>query len=297
MTRDFEKLSCFEASIWFKRATVRTAAPISLAPGDVHDWRFPSELNPLLSHPSVLALPAAARRYLAVQYSYKYMHDICLTETDIINRTSLAIAYGDSACAFPPDICTNAFSIVVDEAFHSYAARLFALELEKASGIEPVHMPASNALMRAIALTKVEYDGYFHPEIELLATCISESAFTSEIVDALQIKMCDPRFHRLMKDHLADEGRHYGYFQAVLSHFGVRAEDRQRQAAGPIATSLLQYLFQHEQESVFDLQLLESVGLGRNEAIEVQRQTPQSRSAMLREERARHFLESSGLFD
>jgi hypothetical protein len=287
--------SCLDADVWYARASVRKVEPIDLTLSRDFDWRFPVELKPLLAHPSILALPLKARRYLSIQYFYNYMHDICLTETDVVNRTSLAIAYGKSACDFPPDIQVGAFSIAVDEAFHSYAARLFAFELEKVTGIEPVRMPECNALKDAVELTKGEFDTCLHSEIDLLATCISESTFTADVIDTLRIKACDPRFQRLMREHLADEGRHYSYFKAVLGHFAHCASARQRNAAAVITMRLLERLFRNVQGSDFDRQLLISVGIDPEHAVEIQKQTGPSRSGLLREQRANVFIRSSGL--
>jgi hypothetical protein len=149
--------------------------------------------------------------------------------------------------------------------------------------------------MLAVEHTKRDFEEQLHGEIDLLATCISESTFTSDIVDALQLKTCDRSFQRLMKEHLADEGRHYSFFKVVLKHFTERASREQKEAAIPIVARLLGELFQGGQESDFDKALLVFVGVDANEAVRILRQTRQSKSSLLRAKRASDFFGSAGL--
>jgi P-aminobenzoate N-oxygenase AurF len=287
--------ACVDPDVWFARASVRSMEMLRMDDGVKDDWRFPSELQPLLAHPAVQALPRGIRYHLSVQYTYKYLNDVCLTETDVVNRTALAMAYGSSACEFDAQVRAGAFAIVVDEAFHSYAARLFALELERVTGIAPMKMPSTNALMVALESTKKDFAHRLHREIELLAACISESTFTAEIVETLQLKDCHPAFQRLLKNHLSDEGRHCGYFKLALARFAELASSEQRMHAGPIAAQLLRRLFDDRRERAFHEQLLLSVGLGAADVKKILRQTGASRSTEMRRQKAIDFLCSTKL--
>ncbi len=245
---------------WFASATVRTVAPPTLP--DDYDWTTPAEMWPLLGHPRVAALPAESRRLLSVQSLYKYLHDICLTETDVVNRVAQAIAYNRSAIPFPAETCAEAFSIIVDEAFHSYVARLLSLEVQRVTGLAPVVMPAENPLVRAYEQTRVAAGTRWGRAVELLTCCLSESTFTKEILAASRLDHHDPTLHQVLVDHLHDEGRHYTYFRSVLKHYWQTIAEDERLAVAPFIPQILHLYFDRSIDREFDRALLREVGVG-----------------------------------
>jgi hypothetical protein len=161
----------------------------------------------------------------------------------------------------PPDIAAEAFSVVVDEAFHSYVARHFSLHVTKATGIEPIQMPAQNPLVCAYD----EVARGMGPEVvamsQLLCCCLSESTFTKEILAASRLEGYDPAFHEVMVDHLADEGRHYSYFRKVLTLYWDLLAEKERRQAASLLPAILRAYFDETIDHEFDRRVLLAAGI------------------------------------
>lgn len=253
--------------MWFEKATVRNMACIRLQ--DDFNWRFPTEMKPLLAHPLVQRLPEETYRFLNIQSFYKYLHDVCLTETDVVNRVSLSIAYNASAVLFPPEISAEAFAVIIDEGFHSYVARLFSMEIERVTSVKPLRLPSENQLVRAFHAAKDDAGEEESLIADLLCCCISESTFTKEILEASKLSGYDETFHLVMSEHLRDEGRHYSYFRHVLTYFWEKGTEEQQQIAADLLPSILLTYFGNEIDASFDEYLLRSAGLAENVVTEV----------------------------
>jgi len=249
------------AASWFGKASVRGGELLRLSDDQPFDWRFPVEMKPLLGHPKVLTLPEEKYRFLCVQSFYKYLHDVCLTETDVVNRVSTAIAYGATVCQFPKESAAEAFSVLIDEAYHSYAARLFALEIERVTGIAPVALPSVNQLVLGMADATACATAEFSKIAEFLSCCISESTFTKEILRASRLESYDVRFRNLMLEHLNDEGRHYAYFRKLMTYYWRQASERERAVAAAILPALLSRYFDDGVDAEFDRGLLSRIGM------------------------------------
>lgn len=253
------------ANIWFTKASVRDMLPIEITADMPFDWRYPVEMKPLLKHPQVMELPESSYRFLCIQSFYKYLHDVCLTETDVVNRVSLAIAYNNTSIVFPKHLALEAFSVVVDESFHSYAARLFANEIENVTGIAPLEMPNQNQLVKALIDSQVGISIKSTKIAELLCCCISESTFTKDILAASKLEGYDPRFHKLMVEHLRDEGRHYGYFRRILTYYWHHISDVEKVQVIALLPPILTTYFDDEIDSSFDRELLANIGMNECE--------------------------------
>lgn len=252
---------------WFKKATVRNMDCIKL--WDDFDWRFPIEMKPLLAHPLVKRLPQSTYRFLCIQSFYKYLHDVCLTETDVVNRVSLSIAYNASALPFPPEMAAEAFAVIIDEGFHSYVARLFSLEIERVTSVKPLRLPKENQLVRAAQLAKTGTNEQESVIADLLCCCISESTFTKEILEASKLPGYDKTFHLVMSEHLRDEGRHYSYFRDVLKYFWENSTETQKHIAATLLPGILLTYFGNEIDADFDEYLLHTCGMEASVANEV----------------------------
>lgn len=278
---------------WFASATVRNVAPPRLP--DDYDWTIPAEMRPLLGHPRVAALPTEARRFLSVQTLHKYLHDICLTETDVVNRVAQAIAYNQSAIPFPAETCAQAFSIIVDEAFHSYVARLMSLEVERVTGISPVPLPVDNPLVRAYEQTRVAAGTRWSRAVELLTCCLSESTFTKEILAATRLDHHDPTLHRVLVDHLHDEGRHFTYFRSVLKHYWATISEDERLAVSTFIPQILGIYFDRTIDREFDRALLLETGSSEPEVTAILTEIYGTARANPDEPRLKNSLEFLGL--
>ena len=85
---------------WYKHAAIRTKDPILLKTDSTLPL-FPEELLPLCQHPLIAESQNLAKEYILTQTCYKYLQEICITETDVVNPTSLNIAYGNVPVQLP----------------------------------------------------------------------------------------------------------------------------------------------------------------------------------------------------
>jgi len=248
-------------STWFRHASVRTMTHAWRDRGRDFDWRFPVEMKPLLGHAAIAGLPLPVRKFINVQAFHKYLHDVCLTETDVVNPVAAAIAYGRSAAVLPGAMAAEAFSVMVDEAFHSYVARLFSLHIAEVTGIESVRMPPRNALLCAYEDVGRGLPPRIVAMAELLCCCLSESNFTKEILVASRLEGYDPAFREIMVDHLADEGRHYGYFRRVLTRYWYGLSEQDRCEFAGLLPAILKTQFSDALDTEFDRRVLLIAGL------------------------------------
>ena len=251
-------------STWFRQASVRTMTHAWRDGGAEFDWRFPVEMKPLLAHAALEDLPLPVRKFINVQAFHKYLHDVCLTETDVVNRASTAIAYGRSAAVLPDAMAAEAFSVIVDEAFHSFVARLFSLHVTEVTGIGPVQMPQRNALVSAYEDVAQGLSPRLVAMAELLCCCLSESTFTKEILVASRLEGYDPTFRSILADHLADEGRHYGYFRRVLAHYWSGLSEEHRHEVAGLLPAILKTYFADVLDNEFDRQVLLAAGIAES---------------------------------
>ncbi len=276
---------------WFSKATVRRPCASVLDEGAAFDWRFPVEMKPLLAHPVVVALTQETRRFIHVQAFHKYLHDVCLTETEVVNRVAADIAYGRSVRAFEDRVAAEALAILVDEAFHSYMARLFSLKISRATGIEPLPLPGRNALVNAFENVAHGLDAAAANLSRFLCCCLSESTFTKEILAASRLDSCDPGFRELMEQHLADEGRHYSYFRGALAWVWDRLDEAERDTAARLLPAILTTYFDDADDEAHDRAVLAAAGMAPSAIEQVLDDTEGRRPAHIHRPRVRNSLE------
>ena len=113
----------------------------------------------MCNHPIIKDHAPEAKDYLLLQSCYKYLQEICITETDVVNPTSLKIAYEEAPVQLDKQLHADAFSIITDEAFHSYVARTFMLQVEEHTGVSHLNYLRIMRLRKAIARVKTEISG------------------------------------------------------------------------------------------------------------------------------------------
>lgn len=247
--------------VWLQKASVRRQGSMWTESKEPFNWRFPSEMKPLLGHEEFRAQPEQVQKFVNVQAFHKYLHDVCLTETDVVNLVSTDIAYGRSAADLPEDVAAAAFSVLVDEAFHSYVARVFSMHITRATGIAPITMPERNPLVCAYDDVANAADDKQKAMSQLLCCCLSESTFTKEILAASRLEGYDPAFHSVMVDHLSDEGRHYGYFRQVLTLYWADLPEEDRRVAASLLPAILHTYFDDSLDERFDREVLAQAGI------------------------------------
>ena len=186
--------------------------------GDAADGDyFPVIRQPLTIHPDVIDLGENARTFALVQSSYKYMNDVALTETEVINHTAIRIANGRVAAILPSDVRQVALTVVIDEAYHALVARDFIVAVNESTGISPLPLPDQTELSLAIEAAHDELDVALHDDFDVIAICIAENTLTKEIVDLSRDSNLATPFVEALSDHLADEAMHAGFFRRLLA--------------------------------------------------------------------------------
>lgn len=276
---------------WFSKATVRLPCSAVLGEEKDFDWRFPAEMKPLLDHEAVLAQPLEARRFIHVQAFHKYLHDVCLTETEVVNQVAADMAYGRSVRPFPVAVAAEALAIIVDEAFHSYMARLFSMKVSRATGIAPLGLPQRNALVNAYEDVARGLDEDDATLSRFLCCCLSESTFTKEILAASRLGGYDPAFRVLMEHHLADEGRHYSYFRSALAWLWARLGEDRRETAAALLPLIISKYFDDTEDRAHDRAVLLAAGMAPSNVAAVLDDIERERPPLHESPRLRNSLE------
>ena len=284
---------------WFQKASVRDSSVIIFNAESELPF-FPVEMLPMCHHPLIKDGAPAAKDYLLLQSCYKYLQEICITETDVVNPASLKIAYEEAPVKLDKQLHADAFSIITDEAFHSYVARTFMLQIEEHTGVAPLKLPRGNEVTKAIARIKSEISADMQDDFELVATCISENVFTDEIIEVSRMKDVNESFHKVMVDHARDEGRHAGYFIRVMRAYWEQASDIKKQALSMIIPKFIDYCFDGTHEAEFLRYALSEYGFSESEIqvlIDANSDVMTQKNRDARLKNINKFLSLSGLLD
>ncbi len=81
---------------------------------------------------------AHLRDYALVQSLYKFINDVVIFETEIVDRTARSIAKDHFTIRFPFACRYDAMTVVVDEDYHALVAMDFMQQTIALTGIEPI---------------------------------------------------------------------------------------------------------------------------------------------------------------
>lgn len=244
---------------WESTATIRNR-PRRVIEDDNARY-YPMERQPLSMHPVVTQLDPRIQNLILVQSLYKYINDIIIFETEIVNKTARAIAKDQFPHSFPFDCRYDAMSVVIDEDYHAYVAMDYMHQVQKRTGIPPIELPSEIELSRAIPSAVNTLAPEYQAGMELIAVAISENTVTAEVAAFSR----DPSIKRsvkgLMADHLADEGRHSIFWgNLVKLYWNGIAEDARIAIGAAIPRFIGEYLTNEIQMS-FDRRLIASLDM------------------------------------
>ncbi|MFS7243696.1 MULTISPECIES: diiron oxygenase [Serratia] len=228
---------------WDRAAIVRSRPRRILNEQDYQSRQyFPTERLPLCMHPRVSALGDEALRYIQVQTLYHYLNGIANIELEIINDSTYKLYKNTAGVDFPANIRLEALTVVVDESYHALVALDLINQVEQMTGIAPLSMPkdteASFALALALGQTPDEHRELFR----LVCVSLSEQALTTDLIDVIDNEDIFPSFYQIMKDHVADEGRHARFSQQILGHIWRHSDTHAKEAMKrPILTFIEHY--------------------------------------------------------
>lgn len=259
-----------QQAAWEKRATVRTK-PRLIYDLTQRGYFFPRSHQPLSVHPFVEELGNEAVDYLLLQSFYKYVNDIAIIETRVVNQTILNVIHNSLAIDFSYTQKINLHTVMIDEAYHAYVVYDAMQQIQQHTGIPALALPLSIEIEYALTGIKQKLAPAYHSLFELIAVCLAENTLTKEIITMVDAEETHPFFQQLICDHLADESRHAGLFFQVLQFAWSTMSGEQRQEIGRVLPEFLNLYLSNKVQMDFDRAVLSHLGLSTaavNEALD-----------------------------
>ncbi|MFJ4376510.1 diiron oxygenase [Pseudomonas japonica] len=247
------------AEAWEGRATIRTR-PRRLVEDDQR-LIFP------LSRQS-LVLTATFQRecphlcdFVLVQSLYKFINDVVIFETEIVDRTARAIAKDRFAVRFPFACRYDAMTVVVDEDYHALVAMDFMQQTVALTGVQPLALPREIELSRAIPAALDLAPEHLRDALELICVGIAENTLTNDVAAFARDDSVKASIKGLMADHLLDEGRHSTFWARLTRIYWSQASAQDRQCIAGILPVFLRHYLTSEIQQAFDLQLIDALAV------------------------------------
>ncbi|VVO28459.1 diiron oxygenase [Pseudomonas fluorescens] len=245
------------ADAWESRATIRTRPRRVLENDD--KLIYPLSRQPLVLSETFLRECPGQRDFALVQTLYKFINDVVIFETEIVDKTARSIAKNRFPLAFPFACRYDAMTVVVDEDYHALVAMDFMQQTIAMTGITPIGLPDEIELSRAIPAAVALAPQHLRSAVELICVAIAENTVTGDVAAFAKDDTVKQSIKGLMADHLLDEGRHSGFWtRLVRIYWHTASEDDRRCIAHILPVFIGQYLTNDIQKS-FDLRLIESL--------------------------------------
>jgi len=248
MTTELNKLKMKEyvgdQKRWEKHSTIRSRPRRLVEAKERNSDFYPRSWQPLVAHPLVRARGEEAIRFILIQTMIKFMLDISVLETEMVNKGALLVAHDKfSFCHFPKPLRLDAFLIIIDEAYHAYVAVDFLDQVCEVSGVKALNFPKKTAVVDAMNTIKLQLPEVQREAFELIVVCIGEHILTKELLNLKNEADVSPTLLQVMSDHLFDEGRHATVFAYVLEFFWSSMPTSFRENIGPLLPKFLKAYF------------------------------------------------------
>jgi hypothetical protein len=242
---------------WEGRATIRTR-PRRMVEND-EKLIYPLSRQPLVLSETFTRECAHLRDFALVQSLYKFINDVVIFETEIVDKTARSIAKDNFAIRFPFACRYDAMTVVVDEDYHALVAMDFMQQTIALTGIQPIQLPQEIELSRAIPAALALAPDHLRSAVELICVAIAENTVTNDVAAFARDDTVKQSIKGLMADHLLDEGRHSGFWARLVKIYWHTAEASDRQLIAQILPVFIaQYLTNDIQKS-FDFVLIDSL--------------------------------------
>jgi hypothetical protein len=242
---------------WEGRATIRTR-PRRMVEND-EKLIYPLSRQPLVLSETFTRECAHIRDFALVQSLYKFINDVVIFETEIVDKTARSIAKDNFAIRFPFACRYDAMTVVVDEDYHALVAMDFMQQTIALTGIQPIQLPQEIELSRAIPAALALAPDHLRSAVELICVAIAENTVTNDVAAFARDDTVKQSIKGLMADHLLDEGRHSGFWARLVKIYWHTAEaSDQRLIAQILPVFIAQYLTNDIQKS-FDFVLIDSL--------------------------------------
>ena len=245
------------ADVWESRATIRTRPRRVLE----NDERliYPLSRQPLVLSETFLRECPQQRDFALVQTLYKFINDVVIFETEIVDKTARSIAKNRFAVAFPFACRYDAMTVVVDEDYHALVAMDFMQQTVAMTGIEPIRLPEQIELSRAIPAAVALAPEHLRSAVELICVAIAEYTVTGDVAAFARDDTVKPSIKGLMADHLLDEGRHSSFWARMVRIYWHTASVADREAIAKILPVFIGHYLTNDIQKSFDLRLIDAL--------------------------------------
>ncbi|OGV25767.1 MAG: hypothetical protein A3F18_05480 [Legionellales bacterium RIFCSPHIGHO2_12_FULL_37_14] len=245
---------------WDRFASIRSR-PRRHIVQESNEYYFPISRQPICVHPIITSLGDEAVRFILIQSMYKFMYEIAMLETEMVNKAACNVANNRLPFHFNAAICHDALTIIVDEAYHACVAIDFMNQVEKKTQIKPIEMPKYSPNTLAIEIVTAHLPKELHSSFELIAVCLSEHTLTKELISIGKEGKTLKSFSDVMADHVLDEGRHAGIFAEILAQFWAHFSEAEKQLIGSYLPLFIKEYLNTEQQITFDRKILAALSL------------------------------------
>lgn len=245
------------ADVWESRATIRTRPRRVLE----NDERliYPLSRQPLVLSETFLRECPQQRDFALVQTLYKFINDVVIFETEIVDKTARSIAKNRFAVTFPFACRYDAMTVVVDEDYHALVAMDFMQQTVAMTGIEPIRLPDQIELSRAIPAAVALAPEHLRSAVELICVAIAENTVTGDVAAFARDDTVKPSIKGLMADHLLDEGRHSSFWARMVRIYWHTASVADREAIAKILPVFIGHYLTNDIQKSFDLRLIDAL--------------------------------------
>lgn len=248
------------ADAWEERATIRTRPRRRVE--DDQRLIYPLSRQPLVLGAAFQRECPQLRDFVLVQSLYKFINDVVIFETEIVDRTARRIAKDRFAVRFPFACRYDAMTVVVDEDYHALVAMDFLQQTIALTGIEPIALPQEIELSRAIPAALERVPEPLRDAMELICVGIAENTLTDDVAAFARDDTVKPSVKGLMADHLLDEGRHSSFWARLTRIYWQAAPEADRRALAEVLPVFLREYLTNDIQQGFDFALIAALPVG-----------------------------------
>lgn len=248
------------ADAWEERATIRTRPRRRVE--DDQRLIYPLSRQPLVLGAAFQRECPQLRDFVLVQSLYKFINDVVIFETEIVDRTARRIAKDRFAVRFPFACRYDAMTVVVDEDYHALVAMDFLQQTIALTGIEPIALPQEIELSRAIPAALERVPEALRDAMELICVGIAENTLTDDVAAFARDDTVKPSVKGLMADHLLDEGRHSSFWARLTRIYWQAAPEADRRALAEVLPVFLREYLTNDIQQGFDYALIAALPVG-----------------------------------
>ncbi|WP_085719132.1 diiron oxygenase [Pseudomonas sp. B28(2017)] len=245
------------ADAWESRATIRTRPRRVLENDD--KLIYPLSRQPLVLSETFLRECPQLRDFALVQTLYKFINDVVIFETEIVDKTARSIAKNRFAVEFPFACRYDAMTVVVDEDYHALVAMDFMQQAIGLTGISPIELPDEIELSRAIPAAVALAPEHLRSAVELICVAIAENTVTGDVAAFAKDATVKQSIKGLMADHLLDEGRHSGFWARLVRIYWHTASADDRHCIAQILPVFIGHYLTNDIQKSFDFRLIDAL--------------------------------------